>query len=100
MKKKLLTILVICIFILSLVGCDTDLHATYDNVKNHDSKDDDWADGYFTIIESWGGSGIHKYMIVYANDTKVMYYVDNISGSNGITPLYNSDGTIKIYNEE
>lgn len=98
MKKKLLVILISCIFCFSLGGCSQ--YNSYDNTKPGGFIDDDWGAGYFTIVESWGGTGVHQCMIVYANDTKVMYFVDAYSIAGGITPLYNADGTIRIYNEE
>lgn len=97
MKKKLLAILIGCVLTFSLVGCGND---TYDNAKKGGVTDDDWGDGYFTIIESWGGVGAHQFMIVYANDTKVMYFIDANSIAGGMTPLYNPDGTIKVYDGE
>ena len=38
--------------------------------------------------------------IVYDKDTKVMYYIIINSYKCGITPIYNTDGTIKIYEEK
>lgn len=40
------------------------------------------------------------YRIVYANDTGVEYMIVQIYRRFGITPLYNADGTLKIYEEE
>ena len=36
----------------------------------------------------------------YANDTKVMYYIEYGGSSRMITPLYNADGTLQIYQGE
>jgi hypothetical protein len=52
------------------------------------------------MTASWGGMGVNSYMIVYANDTKVMYYIDAYSIAGGMTPLYNADGTLQIYDGE
>lgn len=96
MKKKLIVLLTLCVLIFSLISCDE----AYEDAKQGGPYNDDWGNGYFTIVESWGGSGVSKYMVVYANDTKVMYFIDACSISGGITPLYNSDGTLQIYNGE
>lgn len=61
---------------------------------------EDFANGYFTEINSWNDA-YANYRIVYANDTKVKYFI--ISGNNyksGITPLYNADGTLQVYEKE
>ncbi len=51
------------------------------------------------MITEWGG-GRRTYKIVYANDTKVKYLVVSSVYRYGITPLYNSDGTLQVYDEE
>ena len=96
--KKIVVLLVIVILMFSLVGCGK--HETYENAEQGGVNDNDWGYGYFTIIKSWGGIGAYQYMIVYANDTKVMYYIDGCSIAGGITPLYNADGTLQIYDGE
>jgi hypothetical protein len=93
--KKIVALLTIFVLILSLAGCVN--HKTYEDAKQGGANDDDWGNGYFTIIKSWGGTGVYQCMIVYANDTKVMYYIDAYSVAGGITPLYNADGTLQIY---
>ncbi len=50
----------------------------------------------FTRIAKWREGFFKTYRIVYANDTKVMYFINS---SNCITPLYNADGTLQIYKE-
>ena len=39
-------------------------------------------------------------VFVYANDTKVMYFIVSGSSTFGITPLYNTNGTLQIYEGE
>ena len=94
----LVVLLMIFVLMFSLVGCGS--NATYEDSKRGGLFDDDWSAGYFTVIKSWGGTGVRQYMIVYANDTKVMYYMDGCSIVGGITPLYNADGTLQIYDGE
>lgn len=95
--KKIIVLLTIFILVFSLTGCN---NQTYEDSRQGGVSYDDWANGYFTIIKSWGGVGNCQYMIVYANDTKVMYYIDCHSTAGGITPLYNADGTLQIYDGE
>ena len=59
------------------------------------------GDGYFIVINSWGIQGAtDTYYIVYAKDTKVKYFIMQTTYRFGITPLYNADGTLQIYDEE
>lgn len=57
--------------------------------------------GYFTEITKWIARDCSResltYHIVFANDTKVKYLL--IRGQYGvaITPLYNADGSLQIY---
>ncbi len=39
-----------------------------------------------------------EYYIVYDKETKVKYYIRGYGG--GITPLYNADGTLQLYEGE
>lgn len=99
MKKKLVISLVLCILIFSLAGCGNKTNYQESNEAvtsiTHDSN------GYFTVVREWDGKVYNTYQIVYANDTKVMYLISyNNSynqGAYGITPLYNADGTLQIY---
>lgn len=51
----------------------------------------DTTDAMFVEIES------HlSYIIVYDKDTKVMYFRGNSASAN-LCPLYNADGSLKIY---
>lgn len=93
-KRRILAlVLAIIIITLSLVGrSDT----AYQDAKNVNG--DEYANGYFTKVKEWGLDD--QYKIVYANDTKVMYYVNINQHGSGITPLYNADGTLQIYDGE
>ena len=91
MKKKILTILTCVIFTVSCCGCGV----SYEDAVNTETKED-YGNGYFTEITKWNTDTYH-YRIVYANDTKVKYLT--VSGGHwyGITPLYNADGTLQVY---
>lgn len=70
--------------------------------ENEKTTHDDYANGYFTVIAEWY-EDFKTYRIVYANDTKVKYFISSFDSwnarSNAITPLYNVDGTLQIYEE-
>lgn len=81
-------------------GCDGSLFGWVRHYISRGNKEesilsDDFGNGYFTVITEWDG-----YQIVYANDTKVKYLIfDSGMYRFGITPLYNADGTLQIYEE-
>ena len=96
MKKKIALILVLCIMATVLCSCSS---SSYDEAKTSDIYD--FSNGYFTVIKEWdGGVDYPLEQIVYANDTGVMYYVYAYGYCGGITPLYNADGTLQIYEGE
>ena len=88
MKKFLLLI----ITVLCLSGCSKEEHPN----KNDNTYREQLAGGYFTVLERWD----HCNYIVYANDTKVKYYFDYGGSACGITPLYNADGSLQVYEGE
>lgn len=92
MKKRILVVLSCCVLAVACVGCGT----TYQEATNISTKPDSFANGYFTVITEWGNS-VEFYRIVYANDTKVKYLEFKNRHRGGITPLYNADGTLQIY---
>ena len=95
MKKKIILILILCIAAAMLYGCSSSYEEANANPDSYFSK------GYFTVVKSWdGGVDYPTEHIVYANDTKVMYYVFHGNHTGGITPLYNADGTLQIYEGE
>ena len=82
---------------MSLAGCGkTYQEATNKEVINK-VYDSHTAKGYFTEIVSWGSDTYH---VVYANDTKVKYFICVTGYKFGITPLYNADGTLQVYEGE
>lgn len=97
MKKRLLIVALAVVMAVCLVWCGT----TYQEAtgQTESSSAVDYGNGYFTVITKWGDEG-QTYRIVYANDTKVKYLIRDGGGYQyGITPLYNSDGTLQIYEE-
>lgn len=93
MKKRLLSMALAVVMVVCLVGCG----ATYQEAagQTENSTSGDFGNGYFTVITEWD-----CYQIVYANDTKVKYLIfDSGMYRFGITPIYNADGTLQIYEE-
>lgn len=98
MKKKLVLLLTMCILMFSLIGC-ADKTNYQESIETTTLTND--SNGYFTVVREWDGKNYNTYQIVYANDTKVMYLISYNQhynqGAYGITPLYNADGTLQIY---
>ena len=93
--KKFCLVLIIILMATMLCGCSS---IPYDEAKTSDTYT--FSNGYFTVIKEWGETLYSIERIVYANDTGVMYYVFRTSYGGGITPLYNADGTLQIYEGE
>ena len=96
MKKKITLILVLCITTAMLCSCSDS--PTTESFQYNDSND------YFITIESCGdytrdGWSVSIY-IVYAKDTHVKYLIGVGVKKIMITPLYNADGTLQIYEGE
>ena len=53
----------------------------------------------FVAVEKYGNSQ-RGLLIVYDKDTKVMYYLIDDAYQMALTPIYNSDGTIRLYEGE
>lgn len=92
MKKQIIMIAIVLVTsLMILTSCS---NMTYDKADN---VHEDYGNGYFTTIKKWNNG---MYRIVYANDTGVEYMIVDCSPRFGITPLYNADGTLKIYEKE
>ena len=94
MKRFIALLLILILLCFTLMGCGS---TSYEEAKVNDFKGD--FGGYFTTVKRWGSSLEGYYYILYANDTKVMYWYYNCGHQSGITPLYNADGTLQIYEE-
>ena len=93
MKKIRLILAVSFCSLLLLTGC-----ADYEHAVIHDEVVTSGA-GYFITEKEWKDF-YGSYSIVYAKDTKVKYLIVASGYQYGITPLYNADGTLQIYEEE
>ena len=92
--KKILCVLLAIVLILGLSGCG----ASYDEATYKEDKTP--GNGYFTVIKEWGSTMSVEYKLMYANDTKVIYFYMNSGYGKDITPMYNADGTLQIYKGE
>lgn len=54
----------------------------------------DTSDSYFTVVQTFDSGNI---VVMYANDTKVMYVWRNYYSRAGLSPVYNSDGSIAVW---
>ena len=87
--KKIILILCVCLL---LTGCGT-------NYEYAEDKSERVCGGYFTAIKEWNNGDGGVYMIVYANDTGVKYLIYDDIYEAAITPLYNADGSLQLYEE-
>ena len=96
-KKKYVAILTAILLMTSLSGCDNQQNAYYESVAES-SEARTVCGGYFTVLYDWYiDNDMARYYIIYANDTKVKYLLVAGKFRSGITPLYNPDGTLQIY---
>lgn len=96
MKKRILTVALAVVMAVCLVGCGTTYQEATGQTESNTSGD--FGNGYFTVITKWS-DGNGRYRIVYAKDAKVKYFIQTPTYSWAITPLYNADGTLQIYEE-
>ena len=98
MKKRIVSVALSVVMVVCLVGCGTTYQEAAGQTESNSATD--YGNGYFTVITKWKNA-TGTYRIVYANDTKVKYLTIIGGGGSrfGITPLYNADGTLQIYEE-
>ena len=92
MKKRIIIISLLITMIFLLSSCKTTTTTYEDGEKTKFYQ--------FVVIEEKNNVDEGILYIVYDKDTKVMYYIIINSYKCGITPIYNTDGTIKIYEEK
>lgn len=86
MKKLLLSLFVIVS--LSFCGC------------NKDKIESNMINNQFVIVSKDHNINTGNLYITYDKDTKVMYYIASASYKYVISPIYDTDGSIKIYKGE
>ena len=84
--KRLLALLLVFLLLLPLTSC-----------KGHNATIENPSQDINTLV--YIGSQDNRFYYYYDRDTKVMYVVYAIGNKGGITPLYNEDGTLKLYKE-
>lgn len=87
--RKIIAILCVCLL---LTGCGTRYEDAEDTSK-------ETGEEYFTLIKEWDDVNGCTFEIVYANDTKVKYLIWKTYYKGSITPLYNADGSLQVYDE-
>lgn len=90
MKKKIILALAILSSII-YVGCSTTIKTDPDEFNYSNFWDQ------FTIIEERFNGDYGSLYIVYDNDTKVMYYLNNDYHYSFMTPIYEADGSVRVY---
>ena len=97
MKKKILAVIAAGLICVSVAGCEDISYQ--EAINNMSDSNNEFCGNYFTTLIEWAGGG-GKCRIVYANDTKVKYFISTSGYHFGITPLYNADSTVQIYDGE
>lgn len=88
MKKKIAAIALGLSICFCMTGCSSgDITPTNNKLGNK----------YFDLVNIYE-SGYTN--VAYDKNTNVMYFIEQSGYSFGITPIYNSDGTLKLYEGE
>lgn len=90
MKKKIIAAVLALALCFGMTGC------TKGDIKPENSK---IANKYIDLVIIYRDRGKGT-EVLYDKNTKVMYFVVNVYNGFAITPIYNSDGTVKLYDEE
>lgn len=91
MKQKISAILAVAMMCMSLTACG--------GYKDIDTKESPIGNKYFDLVYIYEDktAGTH---VGYDRNTGVMYFVYITSYKCSITPIYNADGSLKLYEEE
>jgi uncharacterized protein YceK len=89
--KRVLLVLMMAVL---LTGCKTTVTEDVDNAQYQN------AFNQFVVVEERHNADYGTLSIMYDKDTKVMYYMLTSTYKCGLTPVYNSDGSVKIYDED
>lgn len=90
MKKKILAVALGLTLCFGLTGC------TKGDIEPNSSC---LANKYIDLVTIYKDDE-YKTEVVYDKNTKVMYFLKSSGQRFGITPIYNSDGTVKLYDGE
>ena len=94
MKKLILILTTAFVCGMMLTGCKTSVtkdvdYAFYQNMFNQ-----------FVVVEERTNGLYGTLSIMYDKDTKVMYYMIITDSRCGLTPIYDADGSVRIYAED
>ena len=90
MKKKILAVVLGLTLCFGMIGCSKgDIEPETSNLANK----------YIDLVTIYKDDN-YNIEVLYDKNTKVMYFVKRGSDRFGITPIYNSDGTVKLYDGE
>lgn len=90
MKKKILAVVLGLTLCFGMTGC------TKGDIEPESSR---LANKYIDLVTIYKDNN-HNTKVLYDKNTKVMYFVIWSGYQFGITPIYNSDGTVKLYDGE
>jgi hypothetical protein len=90
MKKKILAVALGLTLCFELTGC------TKGDIEPKNSY---LANKYIDLVTIYKDDE-YETEVVYDKNTKVMYFLKSSGYQFGITPIYNSDGTVKLYDGE
>ena len=90
MKKKILAAVLGLTLCFGMTGC------TKGDIEPESSR---LANKYIDLVTIYKDDN-HNTKVLYDKNTKVMYFVIWSGYQFGITPIYNSDGTVKLYDGE
>lgn len=90
MKKKILAVLLGLTLCFGMTGC------TKGDIEPESSC---LANKYIDLVTIYKNDD-YRTKVLYDKNTKVMYFVQWSNYQFGITPIYNSDGTVKLYDGE
>nr|DAQ21727.1 MAG TPA: protein of unknown function (DUF4969) [Caudoviricetes sp.] len=90
MKKKILVVVLGLTLCFGMAGC------TKGDIEPESSK---FANKYIDLVTIYKDDNYNT-EVLYDKNTKVMYFVERTGYQFGITPIYNSDGTVKLYDGE
>lgn len=89
MKKKIAAIALGLSMCFGMTGCSSGGDITPENSK--------LGNKYFDLVNIYEDGCTN---VAYDKNTNVMYFLRSNGNSFGITPIYNSDGSLKLYEGE
>lgn len=90
MKRKILAVALGLTLCFGMTGC------AKGDIEPESSR---LANKYIDLVTIYKDDN-HNTKVLYDKNTKVMYFVIWSGYQFGITPIYNSDGTVKLYDGE